>query len=212
MRPLLVRVELRAMTMKEYSALLEPHHQIVLCHMQRGESYSSAEMQSVYSTDKATADRDIGDSLGEVLPPLRGYIQCILQPQPTGPQETHWEGPNSHYSDAVCVFYSHSRQDHRRLIGRSLTPITRMHSVYSTVAADWVTEHALVGSYPSAELQSVYFTAQANWAMRYIQKVSRLNIWTINETLSKNNPMTLNNSSEFIRWSKRLWNVSFDKM
>ena len=59
--PLLhARVELGAMAMKGYSAfpkapaLLEPHHQIVLCHIQDtccgGGSYPSAEMQLVYST------------------------------------------------------------------------------------------------------------------------------------------------------------------
>ena len=50
------RVDLGVMAMKRYSAfttapaLLEPDHQIVLCHIQ---SYPSAEMQSVYSTAAA---------------------------------------------------------------------------------------------------------------------------------------------------------------
>ena len=56
--PLQVRVYLGVMKMKGYStfpkvpALLEPHHQIVLCRIQdtcrRGGYYSSTEMQSVY--------------------------------------------------------------------------------------------------------------------------------------------------------------------
>ena len=59
MLPLWARVDLETMAMKEYStfpkapALLEPHHQIVQCHIQDtrwGKSYSSAETQLVYST------------------------------------------------------------------------------------------------------------------------------------------------------------------
>ena len=58
--PLRDRVKLGAMAMEEYSAfstvpaLLEPHRQIVLCHIQNThwgeESYPSAEMQLVYNT------------------------------------------------------------------------------------------------------------------------------------------------------------------
>ena len=52
-------MDLGAMAMKGYStfpkySMLESYHQIVLCHIQdtllEGGSYSSAEMQSVYST------------------------------------------------------------------------------------------------------------------------------------------------------------------
>ena len=62
MLPLHARVDLGAMAMKGYSAfpkapaLLEPHHQIVSCHIQDtrwGGSYSSAEVPSVYSTAPA---------------------------------------------------------------------------------------------------------------------------------------------------------------
>ena len=59
MLPLRARVDLGAMAMKGYSAfpkvpaLLEPHQQIVYCHIQdtrwRVGSYPSAEKQSVYS-------------------------------------------------------------------------------------------------------------------------------------------------------------------
>ena len=71
MLPLRARVDLEAMARKGYSAfpkapaLLEPHHQIVKCHIQdtRFEgSYSSAEKQSVYSTAPADgATRRSGD-------------------------------------------------------------------------------------------------------------------------------------------------------
>ena len=61
MLPLWARVNLGAIAIKRYSAfpkapdLLEPHYQIVLCHILDtfGESYPFAEMQSVYSAASA---------------------------------------------------------------------------------------------------------------------------------------------------------------
>ena len=56
MLPLQAKVDLGAMALKRYSAfpkvpaLLEPHHQIVKCHIQLWGSYPSAEKRSVYST------------------------------------------------------------------------------------------------------------------------------------------------------------------
>ena len=38
-----------------------------------------------------------------------------------------------------------------------------MQSVYSTAPAEWTTRHSLRESYPSAELQSMYSTAPAEW-------------------------------------------------
>ena len=63
--PLKARVDLGAMTMKGYYIFpktlgLEPHHQIVYCHIKtllEWGSYSSAEMHSVYSS--APGNRDI---------------------------------------------------------------------------------------------------------------------------------------------------------
>ena len=55
-----VRMDMEAMTMKRYSTFpktpgIEPHHQIILCSIRMliGMGYSSAEMQSVYSTVSA---------------------------------------------------------------------------------------------------------------------------------------------------------------
>ena len=65
MLPLRARVDLGAMAMKRYSAfpkapaLLEPHYQIVLCHIQ--------------------------DTRWASLTPLQRCSRCIQQPQPTGP-------------------------------------------------------------------------------------------------------------------------------
>ena len=95
------------------------------------ESYPSVEMQSMYST--ALADWATGHSLGESYPsaekqlvyftaladwghrtlirgillPQQRYNWCILQPQLTGPQDTHWG---------------------------NLTPCAEMQSVYSTAS------------------------------------------------------------------------------
>ena len=93
-------------------------------------SYPSAEIQSVYST--APADWASGHSLGEVFllcrdtvgvfnnlsrPGRRALIgrgltllqrcsRCILQPQPSGPQETRWEGVIPLCRSAVGVYFS----------------------------------------------------------------------------------------------------------
>ena len=65
------RVDLGEMAMKGYyafpkaPALLELHHQIALCYIQN-------------------------THLEGCLTPLQRCNQCILQFQPTGPQDTHW--------------------------------------------------------------------------------------------------------------------------
>ena len=64
--PCRARVDLAAIAMKGYSAfpnvpaLLEPHHQIVLCHIQHTHGgYPSPEKQSVYSTAPADWARGV---------------------------------------------------------------------------------------------------------------------------------------------------------
>ena len=42
-------------------------------------------------------------------------------------------------------------------------PSAEVQSVYSTAPANWTTGHSLGESYPSAEVQSVYSTAPADW-------------------------------------------------
>ena len=75
-------------TFPKAPALLQPHHQIIEYHIQDtrlgGESYLSAEMQSVYST--AQANWVTGHLLGwgGGLIPLQRCTRCILQPLPTG--------------------------------------------------------------------------------------------------------------------------------
>ena len=53
-----------------------------------GESYTSTKMQLVYST--APADSVRGHFLWESHIPLQRCSRCILQPQASGPQNTHW--------------------------------------------------------------------------------------------------------------------------
>ena len=111
MLPLRARVDIRAMTIKGYTAfpnapaLLGRHSQIVWSYIKDthlGGSYLSARCS-----------------------------RCILQPQPTRPLVG---GVLPLCKDAVCVFYSLSR------LGQSLEesyPYARMQSVYSTALADW---------------------------------------------------------------------------
>ena len=47
--------------------------------------------------------------------PLQRSSWCILQPQPTGPQDIHWGGL-THCREAVSVFYGPSWQGHSTLI------------------------------------------------------------------------------------------------
>ena len=89
MLPFRARVDLGAMSMKGYSAfpkapaLLEPHNQIVWCHIQdnHGAGYNPpAEVQSVYPT--APADRAI-ISLSQGSPGCCGNERVTLQyPKP----------------------------------------------------------------------------------------------------------------------------------
>ena len=77
-------------------------------------------MQSVYSA--ATAHWATGHSLwGGVLP--LWCSQCILQPQPTGPQDTRCGGGGSYLS-------------------------AEMQSVYSAATANWATGHVVGGGSP----------------------------------------------------------------
>ena len=141
-------------------------------HHSLGESFPSAEMQSVYSTAPADCTTHWGS-----LFPLQRCNQCILQSQPTTPLIG---GVFSLCRDAISVFYSPSRLHHS--LGESF-PSAEMQSVYSTAPADCTThwgslfplqrcnqcilQHQptapLVGeTFPSAEMQSVYSTVPAD--------------------------------------------------
>ena len=72
---------------------------------------------------------------------LQRSSRCILQLQPTGSQDTRWEG-------------------------RSY-PFAEGQSVYSTAPADWATGHSLEVFYPFAKKQSMYSTVPTDWATRW---------------------------------------------
>ena len=95
-----------------------------------GESYLSAEMQSMYSI----APVDWANTRWESLIPRQRCSRCILEPLSTGP--TLVGRVLSLGRDAVDVFYSPCR----------------------------LGQHSLGESYPSAEMQSVYFRAPVDWA------------------------------------------------
>ena len=71
-----------------------------------GRSYPFAEMQSVYSTGQPTGLQNTG---WRDLTPLQKSIRCILQTQPTGPQNSHCRAFFPFCWDAVGVFNSSSR-------------------------------------------------------------------------------------------------------
>ena len=115
----------------------------------------------------------IQDIVGRGLIPLQS--QGIPQPQPTGPLYTRWigfyptaviqsvyytatanwatvyswDGVLPHCRDSVGVFHSHSQLGHRTLVGGSY-PTAEMKSVYSTAtaSANWATVYSLDGVLP----------------------------------------------------------------
>ena len=100
-----------------------------------GESYFSAETQSVYST--APNDWATWRSLGKSYPSTE--MQSVYS---TAPNDwATW-----------------------RPLEKSYTP-TDMQSVYSTAPAVWATWHSLGESYSSAEMHSLYSVASADWAI-----------------------------------------------
>ena len=155
-----------------------------------GGVFPSAELQSVYSTVQADwpyPEHSLGESSL-----LQNCSLCILQYKPTGPiQNTPW-GSLPFCRIAVSVFYSPSQLALSRTHLGEVFPSAELQSVYSTVQADWpYPEHSLGessfcriavcvfyspsrlalsrthlgGVFPSAELQSVYSTSQADWAI-----------------------------------------------
>ena len=106
-----------------------------------GGSYLSAEMSSVFSAP--LADQARGHFLGGGLTPLQRCSQCILQPQPTGPQDILWGGVLPLCRDVVGVFCTLSRLGHRTFLGEGSNSSAEMQSVYSAAQADWATGHSL---------------------------------------------------------------------
>ena len=91
------------------------------------------------------ANWSTGHSLRGLIP-LQIYNRCILQSQPTGPQGTRW-GVLSRCRYTIGVFYSPSQLVHRALVEGSY-PAADIQSVYSTAPANWSTGHSLRGLIP----------------------------------------------------------------
>ena len=129
-----------------------------------------------------------GHSLRAGFNPLQRNSRCILQPQPTGPQDTYWRCLTL-LQRSSRWFYSPSRLGHKTLIGGvllfcretigdftapadgpqdtywwCLTPLQRSSRCFYRPSR-WATGHLLVVSYSSAEKQSVLSTAPADWAI-----------------------------------------------
>ena len=126
------RVNPGAMAMKGHfafpkaPALLEPHHQIVLCYIYdtswRGVCYPSAEMQLVYST--APTD----EALEWCVTPLQRCNWCTLQPQLTRLES----GVLPLCRDAIGVLYSPNWLGSRVVC----YPSAEMQLEYSTAPTD----------------------------------------------------------------------------
>ena len=101
------------------------------------EPYLFAEMQSVYST--ALANWTTRRLVGGALPLCR---------------------------DAVSLFYSPCQLDHQETCGGSLTSLQRCSQSILQPQPIGPPEDLWGESYLSAEMQSVYSTAPANWATR----------------------------------------------
>ena len=150
------RGTLHSLKLQQYWSLTIKLFSVISEHLLGEGFYPLAEKQSVHST--APADWATGHLLVGVLPLNREAIgvfyspsrlghrtlvgggltsqqrsnRCILQPKPTGPQDTRWWGS----------YLSAEKQ-----------------SVYSTVPADWATGHSLVGVLPlSREAIGIFYS------------------------------------------------------
>ena len=82
---------------------------------------------------------------GGGLTPLQSCSRCILQSQPTGPQDTHYRGGGLTPLQSRCRCILQSQQtgsQETHCVGGSY-PTTEPLSVYSTVPADWVIGYSL---------------------------------------------------------------------
>ena len=124
-----------------------------------GGSYSSAEMQSVYSTVPAD-----WVTRWESLTPLQRCSQFILQSQPTGLLVGRVLQLDR---DAVSVFYSQcipQSQSTGLLVGKVLHLYRDAVSLFYSPSR---LGYSLGRSYTSAEMQSMYSTLPADWATRW---------------------------------------------
>ena len=141
----------------------------------RGGSYPSAEMQSVYFT--ASIDLTTGHSLGQGVTPLQRCNRCILQPQLTWPQGTRWGSVSPLCRDAIGVFSSPNRLDHRALVGAGSHTSAEIKSVYSIAPADRATGNSLKEGFTLLQ--------RCNQCILHPQPNGLTNIWIIHTTTKK---------------------------
>ena len=70
--------------------------------------------------------------------------------------------------DALGVFYSPSRLGHRKIVGGGLFPLQRCTRCILQPQLTGPQENCWRGSFPSAEMHSVYSTAPADWAIEML--------------------------------------------
>ena len=96
---------------------------------------------------------------------LQGCSQCILQPETNGPPGTCWESFTLRQRCKRCILQSQPTGLPGHSLGESY-PSAEMQSVYSAARAEWATGHLLGEFYPSTEMQTVYSAVTADWATR----------------------------------------------
>ena len=142
------------------------------------ESYPSAEMQSAYST--ASADWATRTLIERVLPSLQRCSRRDAYSTASADWATRTliERVLPLCRDAVGIFYSLSRLGHQDTYWESLTPLQRCSRHILQPQPTGPPGHLLRDSYPSAEMQSAYSTASADWAHTCIV-VELLSIWLL---------------------------------
>ena len=123
-----------------------------------GGSYLSAEMQSVYSA--APAGWATGHLLGRVFPSAE--MQSVYSAAPADWATGHLLGRVLPLCrDAVGVFCSPGRLGHRTLVGEGFSLLQRCSRCILQPQPIGPLDTCWGGSYPSAEMQSVYLQPQS---------------------------------------------------
>ena len=124
-----------------------------------------------------------GHLLMDGLTPQQRCSWCILQPQPTGPQDTCWEVVLPLCRDTVDKFFSPSQMGLRTFGGGWSYPSAEMQSVYSTVPTKWAIEHLLGGGVTPLQRCSRYIPQleltglKTMWNAKSLVKDLNLGCW-----------------------------------
>ena len=136
------------------------------------ESYPSAETQSVYST--APADWDTIKFIAGVLTICRDAVGVLYCPADSDTMK-FLGGVLTLCRDTVGVFYCLSCLGYHEIHWRRLIPLQRHSRCILVPTLTRIPWNSLGESYPSAETQSVNYTAPAYWdTMKFIEGVLTL--------------------------------------